>query len=177
MWNAGVGGVVSGLFVDAPQSAQSIRATAGTPQTTTVGTAFGAALQATVKDGLGNPVSGATVTFTAPGSGGSATFGGSTTVGVVTNASGIAISPVPVANSVAGTYNVSASVPGLTAATFVLTNNAVSSSGNASFVKMDTTTHGNWKSVYGKDGYNVIGNGVSNPSYVTPGASGQSNTT
>jgi len=80
---------------------------------------------------------------------------------------------VLVANSVAGTYNVSASAPGFTVATFVLTNNAVSSSGNAAFVKMDTTTRGNWKSAYGKDGYNVIGNGVSNPSYVTPVASGQ----
>src|SRR4029077_18978862 len=90
-WNTGVNAVISGLFFDTPQGTQSITATAGTPQTTTVGTAFGAALQATVKNGLGNPVSGVTVTFTAPGSGASATFGGSTTVGVVTNASGIAI--------------------------------------------------------------------------------------
>ena len=48
---------------------------------------------------------------------------------------------------------------------------------SATFVKMDTTTQGNWKSVYGADGYNVIGDGASNPSYVTPVASGQSSYT
>jgi hypothetical protein len=37
----------------------------------------------------------------------------------------------------------------------------------ASFVKTDTTTQGNWHGVYGADGYNVIGAGVSNPAYVT----------
>ena len=49
----------------------SIAATAGTPQTATVNTAFATNLAATVKDKYGNPVSGATVTFTAPGSGAS----------------------------------------------------------------------------------------------------------
>jgi YD repeat-containing protein len=55
---------------------------------------------------------------------------------------------------------------GGTAASFVKTA--------ASFVKMDTTTQGNWHGVYGADGYNVIGDQASNPSYVTPVASGQS---
>ncbi len=35
------------------------------------------------------------------------------------------------------------------------------------FVKTDTTTAGSWKGVYGADGYNVIGDGTSYPSYVT----------
>ncbi len=50
----------------------------------------------------------------------------------------------------------------------------VASSGTASFVKLDTTTQGSWKGVYGGDGYIVIGDQTSNPSYVTPVASGQS---
>jgi len=156
----------------------SIAASAGTPQTAAVSTAFAAGLQAIVKDASNNPVSGVTVTFTAPGSGASATFAGSATAAALTNASGIAVSPVPLANAVAGAYSVSAAAPGLTPVTFALTNTvAVSSPGSATFVKMDTTTQGNWKSVYGKDGYNVILDGASNPSYVTPAASGQSNYT
>jgi hypothetical protein len=38
---------------------------------------------------------------------------------------------------------------------------------SASFVQMDTRTKGNWRGVYGSDGYNVIGDGVAYPSYVT----------
>src|SRR5262245_63858041 len=63
---------------------------AGTPQSTVVSTAFGTALQALVKDGSSNPVSGVTVTFTAPGSGASGTFpGASLTATATTNPSGI----------------------------------------------------------------------------------------
>src|SRR5215831_11638481 len=36
---------------------------------------------------------------------------------------------------------------------------------NAGFVKVDTTTGGSWKGVYGLDGYIVIGDGASAPSY------------
>jgi hypothetical protein len=39
--------------------------------------------------------------------------------------------------------------------------------GSAAFVKTDTTTQGSWKSVYGSDGANVIGDTASYPSYVT----------
>ena len=58
-------------------STGSVTATAGTPQSAAVNTVFGTALQATVRDAGNNPVSGVTVTFTAPGSGASASFGGS----------------------------------------------------------------------------------------------------
>ncbi len=37
-----------------------------------------------------------------------------------------------------------------------------------------TLTQGNWRGVYGADGYVVIADQTSNPSYVTPAASGQS---
>src|SRR5205814_9836933 len=50
-----------------------ISATAGGGQSTKVGATFGANLQATVTES-GNPVAGATVTFTAPASGASGSF-------------------------------------------------------------------------------------------------------
>jgi hypothetical protein len=101
----------------------SITATAGSPQSATVNTAFAMALQATVKNATNNPVSGVTVTFTAPGSGASGTFGGSTAV--TTNSSGVATAPALTANSVAGSYTVTASVSSVsTPASFSLTNNA-----------------------------------------------------
>ncbi len=48
------------------------------------------------------------------------------------------------------------------------------SSGTASFVKADTTTTGSWKGVYGSDGYSVIGDSASTPSYVSITPSGNS---
>jgi hypothetical protein len=46
--------------------------------------------------------------------------------------------------------------------------------GTAAFVKTDTTTAGTWKGVYGGDGFNVVDNTVSYPSYVTVTPSGNS---
>ena len=57
-------------------AAATVTATAGTPQSTVINTAFGTALQATVRDAGNNPVAGVTVTFTAPANGASARFGG-----------------------------------------------------------------------------------------------------
>ncbi len=107
----------------APPQPASISATGGTGQSTIIGTAFGAALQAKVLDASSNPLAGVTVTFTAPASGASAKFNASTTATAVTNASGIAVSPVPAANSIqGGPYVVTASVAGLNLASFSLTN-------------------------------------------------------
>lgn len=122
---AGLSPVQFSLTNTAPPPPASVAAAAGTPQTATVGTAFGAALQARVADAANNPVTGVTVTFTAPSSGATATFSGSTTATATTNAAGIATSPVPVANSTTGTYAVTAAVSGLTPASFSLTNSAV----------------------------------------------------
>jgi hypothetical protein len=47
--------------------------------------------------------------------------------------------------------------------------------GTASFVKTDTTTEGNWRGVYGSQGYNVIDNATSYPSYAQVSATGNSN--
>src|ERR1017187_6104974 len=46
--------------------------------------------------------------------------------------------------------------------------------GAASFVKTDTTTGGTWKSAYGTDGYNLIGDWASVPAYVTATPAGNS---
>jgi hypothetical protein len=79
-----------------------------------------------VKDSGNNPVSGVTVTFTAPAVGASATFGGSPTATAVTNASGIATAPALTANSQTGSYAVTAAAAGIgTPAGFALTNTAV----------------------------------------------------
>src|SRR5882762_1551413 len=107
-------------------TATTITATAGTPQSATVGTAFAAQLQATVKDSLSNPVSGANVTFTAPGTGASGVFSNSTTtITVATNASGVASAPFTANATAGGAYNVAATVSGVvTPANFSLTNTA-----------------------------------------------------
>ncbi len=100
----------------------SITATAGTPQSTAINTAFATNLQATVKDAGNNPLSGITVTFAAPGSGASGSFAGGVLT-ATTNASGIATAAVLTANGTAGSYSVTASVSGVSApATFALTN-------------------------------------------------------
>ncbi len=51
---------------------------------------------------------------------------------------------------------------------------AVPQSGQtATYVKTDTTTKGNWRGVYGADGYNVVQDLSSNPTYAAPVVSGQ----
>jgi hypothetical protein len=50
-------------------------------------------------------------------------------------------------------------------------------SATASLLKRDATTQGNWMRNYGSNGYNVIGNAVSYPSYANLSVSGQSNFT
>lgn len=99
-------------------AAASITTVSGTPQSRVVLTAFAAPLVAVVRDASNNPVSGATVTFTKPATGASATVAATAT----TNAQG-QVSVPATANATAGTYNVTASVTGVTTpATFVLTN-------------------------------------------------------
>jgi hypothetical protein len=109
--------------------AKSIAAPSVTPvtssqQSAAVGTAFAASLAATVVSGQ-SPVSGATVTFTAPATGASGTFAnGTNTETDTTNASGVATSTTFTANATAGgPYVVTATVSGgAAAADFSLTN-------------------------------------------------------
>ncbi|WP_083098510.1 beta strand repeat-containing protein, partial [Pseudophaeobacter leonis] len=104
-------------------AAATLAVSGGGGQTATVSTAFGAALEALVTDAGGNPVSGITVNFAAPGAGASAVLSAAS---AVTNASGVA-SVTATANATAGGYSVTASSAGLANASFGLTNAAVSS--------------------------------------------------
>jgi hypothetical protein len=101
----------------------TIEATGGTPQTALANTAFAEPLQATITGGT--QVSGIDVTFTAPGSGASGTFGnGQTTETDKTNATGVATSSTFKANGTFGSYSVAATAPNVSnTAIYSLTNN------------------------------------------------------
>ncbi len=105
--------------------ASNIAASGGTPQSTAVGAAFASPLQVTVTDGLGSPVAGVTVTFSAPLSGASAVLSGGGAA--TTNSAGVA-SVTATANGTAGSYNVIATAAGLPV-TFSLTNTQSTQSG------------------------------------------------
>ncbi|MBI5472165.1 MAG: Ig-like domain-containing protein [Ignavibacteriae bacterium] len=97
---------------------------AGSPQSTRVNTPFPIRFQVLVRDEMGNPVSGVTVSWLPPPRGASGRFlGGVNTA--VTNANGIATAPVFTANDTAGTYNLPATVAGVAdPAIFILANTA-----------------------------------------------------
>jgi hypothetical protein len=126
-----VGGSSTGLTpnnfseTDLTGPASQVVVTAGNSQSTSVGTAFGTTLSATIEDSHGNPVlvPGTTVTLTAPGSGASGTFvGGSLTASPTTNGSGVATATVFTANTKAGLYAVIGASTGLISASFNETN-------------------------------------------------------
>ena len=108
-------------------AAASITATSGTPQSVAINTAFASPLAATVLDSYSNPVSGATVTFKAPGTGASGMFSGGTNQETdITNSSGVATSTTFTANgTIGGPYTVAVTVTGVSAeGDFSLTNTA-----------------------------------------------------
>jgi uncharacterized delta-60 repeat protein len=101
----------SNQFTITSPASSAIAATAGSGQSATINSSFAAALQATVKDATGNPVSGVNVTFTAPASGASGKFtNNATTTTATTNASGVASASTFTANGEAGAYTVAASI-------------------------------------------------------------------
>ena len=125
----------------------------------------------------------ATVSFTAPAStGGSAITSYTATCGSQ-SVSGAA-SPIVVTgltNGTAYTCTVTATnAAGISApstASNSVTPSAAVTTGTAAFVTLNTTTQGNWIGVYGSNGYNVINNSVSYPTYVTVTPSGTNSTT
>ena len=122
---AGVATGASFALTNLAGAATTIAATAGTPQSAAIGTAFATSLEAMVVDANNNPVPNVTVTFAAPGSGASGTFASGQTATAVTNASGVATAPALTANGVAGSYTVTATAPGVaTGASFALANTA-----------------------------------------------------
>jgi hypothetical protein len=104
-------------------SPKNITAYSGTPQSTTVATAFSNNLQARVTDQFDNPVSGITVKFEAPNIDGApgATFAASGEGN--TNLSGVATAPLLTANTKAGSFTAKAYATGTDTASFALTNN------------------------------------------------------
>jgi uncharacterized repeat protein (TIGR01451 family) len=121
---SGVPGVAT--FALANDGGDSITPSSGTPQGITVNHPFGAALVAEVLDVNGAARVGATVTFTAPSSGASATLTSGLASGAVvtatTNGSGLA-SVTVVANGTSGSYQVVATTPDAPGqADFVLSN-------------------------------------------------------
>ncbi len=91
----------------------------GTPQSVAINTAF-TALTATVKDSLGNAVSGVSVTFTAPATAGAPGVTVAST-SATTNAAGLATVTLTANATAGGPYTVTASVNGVTA-NYSLTN-------------------------------------------------------
>jgi hypothetical protein len=93
------------------------------PQTAVAGTTVGTPPSVIVKDANGNPVAGVSITFTVT-SGAGSVGGGGTTVGVTTNAAGIATLDSWTLGSAAGLNTLTASSAGLTAVTFSATGTA-----------------------------------------------------
>jgi streptogramin lyase len=113
-----------------------------------INTQFATPLVVSVTDANNNPVANVRVTFTAPGSGASCTFGGGgSAVSVTTNSSGLAttlLAPAK-ANATAGAYTVTVSAAGVaSAASLILTNSAgapgsiVMTSGSGQFARVGT---------------------------------------
>ncbi len=98
-----------------PGSAASISMLSGSGQRAAPTLSFLNPLKVGVYDGLGSPINGVSVVFTAPGSGASGTFQdtNTNTTTVNTNTYGVAISPFFTANSVLGAYIISASTAGV----------------------------------------------------------------
>ena len=111
---------LSNSFTITGAAPAAISVLGGGTQSATILTPYAIPLTVTVEDQFLNPVSGATVVFTAPASGASGLFTGSTTANVVTDAAGQAAAPIT-ANGTAGAFTVTAGV-GALSASFQLTN-------------------------------------------------------
>ncbi len=101
----------------------TIGAIAGTPQSTSITSAFGTTLVATVTpNNPSEPVAGGTITFTSPSAGASATLTGNP-AGIAANSQA---SVNATANGTTGAYSVTATTRGIVgAASFSLTNTAI----------------------------------------------------
>ena len=143
-----------------PGPPAAVTAIAGTPQSAMIGAAFSTPLQALVKDSVGDPLANVSVTFAAPGSGPSASFGTSTAVTAATNVNGIVTAPNLIANAQSGSYSVTAGVAGASEAVFALTNlpsttgaqGVLSGSTDSATAAVNLTTEGSTDWVHWGDG-------------------------
>ncbi|NCT68238.1 MAG: hypothetical protein GXC76_11455 [Rhodanobacteraceae bacterium] len=116
---AGLAAPIVFPMVNLPGPAAAVSGASGNGQAAEVGSAFTTPLSVKVADAYGNAVPGTPVTFAGPASGAGAVLPAAP---VTTDAAGMA-QATPSANTVAGSYQVSASVAGVaTPATFALTN-------------------------------------------------------
>jgi uncharacterized protein (TIGR03437 family) len=105
----------------------------GTPQTAVISQPYATPFSVRIADASNNPISGQSVTFTAPASGATGRFPGSSpTAAVITGANGVATAPTFTANGTTGTFVVTA-VGGSLSANFNLTNILLQSAGIAVF--------------------------------------------
>ena len=108
-----------------PVEVLTLSVISGTGQSAVVSTAFAAPLQVKVVNAQNQGKAGVLVRFTLPAAGASAQFaGGVSSVDVLTDANGVASSPVLTANGTAGSYAATATQGGQTVS-FNLTNSAV----------------------------------------------------
>jgi fibronectin type 3 domain-containing protein len=144
-----------------------------TPQSAEIDAVFSNALAVTVQDAASNPVSGVSVTFTAPASGASGLFSNSTpAITVATNNFGIASAAFRANAMAGGPYNVTAAASGLTTVNFSLTNTAatlpaptlVSPLNGAIDVLLAASL--NWDPAAGATSYDVYFGTSSPPSFV-----------
>jgi hypothetical protein len=122
---SGVSGV-NFTLTNTAGAAASMTANAGSSgQSAAVTTLFTNPLAVTVEDASSNPVSGVSVTFTAPATGASGKFSNTTrTITVTTGSDGVASVPFTANTTAGGPYNVAVSSAGLTTVNLSLTNTA-----------------------------------------------------
>ena len=165
---ASITGTASGIAVQAI-AAKTLTIT-GLPATVTAGTAYTIAV--TAYDAYGNVATGyaGTVAFSS------------------TDPNALLPSSYPFVSSNAGTHTFSVtfettgtrSITATDTTTASITGSAsttVNVSVSAALISRDTTTEGNWIGTYGTQGYDIIGNAASLPSYATVTPSGQSSYT
>lgn len=137
--STGIASILSTPFGVTAGPPATITASGGTPQSAVTSTAYGTPLQITLTDAAGNPVSGATITFEAPLTGPSGTFGGQTTIATTTDAVGHA-SAVITANNVAGSFGATAYLPSVTGAAFFDLTNLAPTPNTLTFVQQPSDT-------------------------------------
>ncbi|MDQ6678854.1 MAG: hypothetical protein M3Z09_16340 [Acidobacteriota bacterium] len=134
----------------------------GSAATYTVTVTGAGGFNSTVALGVSGLPAGATGTF-APSS---ITGSGASTLQITTAPS-----------TAAGNYSITVAATtgstGHTASAPLTVNAPALPSGTAAFVATDTTTQGNWKSAYGADGYTVVNDSSSAPSYAQVSPAGQ----
>ncbi len=97
----------------------------GDGQTTDVNADFGSPLQVLLTDANGDPYINASVTFTLPTTGAGGSFEGENSYTVITDADGLATTPIVTANDTSGSFIVTVTMDGVEVDQFTLTTNAI----------------------------------------------------